>query len=289
MTLIVGIDVSSYQTSTFDTAGLAFCIVKATESTSYVNPEYTAQVAHARGAGLVIGHYHYATGTDSEAEVTYFAAHAAVQPGDIIALDWEETSVTPAARDAWLLVAKARFPHNRVVLYCSVNFWQTLDTEHYAADGLWVADYSAPAGSPRIAQPWVFHQYSSANGMDHNVAAFSSKAALSTWCNGLMPAPVAPTEEDDMSTPAVNGWVGITWPTGTKHVVQVGFDTMGGNQPKLRVVLYLPTGPVILADAWAPTYASKALEFPAATIADAYYIELQPVDGYSGRYAATVA
>jgi hypothetical protein len=191
MSLITGVDVSSYQSETYNISGQSFAIVKATESTTYKNPEYAAQVAHARNAGLVVGHYHYARGTNSDAEVAYFAAYAKVAAGDVIAMDWEQSEVTASARDEFLHKMKATFPRNRVVLYCNVDYWTTRDTEHYAADGLWVADYSHAAGHPNIKQAWVFHQYSSANGLDHSVGNFTSKAALVTWANGLVthPAP----------------------------------------------------------------------------------------------------
>jgi GH25 family lysozyme M1 (1,4-beta-N-acetylmuramidase) len=195
MSYISGVDVSSYQSETYNISGQSFAIVKATESTTYKNPKYAGQVAHARNAGLVVGHYHYARGTNSDAEVAYFKAYAKVAAGDIIAMDWEQSEVTAAARDEFLHKMKATFPHNRVVLYCNVEYWTTRDTEHYAADGLWVADYSHAAGKPNIKQAWVFNQYSSANGLDHSVAIFTSKSALVTWAKGLetiaKPVPVA--------------------------------------------------------------------------------------------------
>lgn len=285
MTLVTGVDVSSYQNSTFSTNGLAFAIVKATEWTTYVNPEYKAQLAHVRAAGLIVGHYHYARGTDSAAEVAYFAAHADVQPGDIIALDWEASDVTPAARDAWLRGAKARFPHNRVILYCDIDYWTTLDTEHYAADGLWIADYSHPAGHPNIAQTWEFHQYSSAGGMDHNVANFATKAQLAAWARGLIPVPApvqitTPTEDDeDMSTTSVNGRAGLSWAAGSRHVVQVNYDGAGGNQPRLRVVLVMVTGPWVAPAEWVPANSTGVYEIPANLVAGCRGVILEDAHG----------
>lgn len=184
--MISGVDVSSYQPSTYNTSGLSFSIVKATESTSYVNPEHDAQVACARNAGLVVGHYHYATGTDSTAQVAYFAAHANVQPGDLVMLDWEENSVTPAARDEWLASAKATFPGNKVLLYCDVSRWNSLDPTHSCGDGLVIADYNG-GSAPDITQPWVFWQYSSSGGIDHDYGNFASEAALRSWAGGITP------------------------------------------------------------------------------------------------------
>jgi len=187
MSLIFGYDVSSYQSETFPTSGIAFAIAKATENTTYVNPHYAGQLAHARGAGLVVGHYHFGTSADGAAEFAWFARHADVRAGDIIAFDWEESSVSQASRDAFLKAAKAHYPHNRVILYCNISYWKTRDTENYDADGLWIADPSHAAGHPNVKAAWVIHQYSSANGIDHNVANFASEAAMRTWAEGLIP------------------------------------------------------------------------------------------------------
>lgn len=82
----------------------------------------------------------------------------------------------------------------------------------------------------------------------------------------LLPAPEpAPTtipqpEEDDMSTTSVNGRAGLSWPQGSRHVVQVTYDPNLGN-PALRVVLALTTGPWV-APEWKPTNGSGTYEIP---------------------------
>jgi hypothetical protein len=189
---VSGIDVASYQSSTYSTAGLSFVFVKATENTGYVNPHYAAQVAHGRSAGLVVGHYHFAHHGNAEAQADYFLAHAQLKPGDIIAYDWEEAKTTQADRDAWIKRVKAKAPTYRVVLYCNKSFWRSRDTENYAADGLWIADPNSPAGHPDVTHSWVFHQYSEAGGIDHDVANFASVAALKSWATALIPKPKPP-------------------------------------------------------------------------------------------------
>jgi hypothetical protein len=266
MPLITGVDVSSYQSaSTYPIAGMSFAIVKATESTTYENPKYAAQIAHARTNGLVVGHYHFATGTTSSAQVAYFASKADVRAGEIIALDWEESSVTPAARDEWLKATRARFPYNRVILYCNVDYWDRLDPTHSTGDGLWIADYSHPAGHPNISGAWVFNQYSSAGGIDHSVANFTSLAALVAWALELAPrTPVTTSEtEDNVSATSVNGRAGVAWPSGRFHAVGVNYDPAQGNQPKLRIVLCLNTGPYVLDSAWEPAKGCDVFEIPA--------------------------
>jgi hypothetical protein len=275
MSYVTGVDVSSYQVSDFDTSGLAFAIVKATESTDYTNPNYSAQVAHARAGGLVVGHYHFARSTDSAAEVAYFASVAEIEASDIIALDWEESSVTPAARDAWLADVKARFPRNRVVLYCDAEFWTELDPTHSCGDGLWIADYNG-GSKPDITQPWVFWQYSSANGIDHDYGNFTSLTALVDWCLGLPPAAPTTEDEDFMSATSVNGRAGLAWPTGRCHSIGVNYDNTA---PNCRVVMCLHTGPLVVTESWVPKNGCDAMELPAAHVADCQGVILESSNG----------
>jgi hypothetical protein len=184
-----GIDVSSYQSTTYSTAGLSFVMVKATEGASYVNPRHADQVAHGRAASLVVGHYHFVRPGSMSAQVSYFLQHAAAKAGDILALDWEDTGVPGTDKDTFIKDLQAAAPHNRVLLYCNRDFWLNRDHSSFAGDGLWIADPDAPAGRPRIQHAWVFHQYSEAGGIDHDVADFASKAALQTWTAKGTPKP----------------------------------------------------------------------------------------------------
>lgn len=193
-----GIDVASYQSSTYATAGLDFVLVKATEGTNYINPRHTAQVAHGREHNLVVGHYHFVRPGSMTAQVAYFLQHAAAAPGDILALDWEDTEVSGTDKDAFLHAAQARAPHQRVILYCNLDFWRHRDTTSFAGDGLWIADPGGAAGHPRIQHPWTFHQYSERAGLDRDVANFPSTAALRAWAARTN----TPTPEDTMPTPA---------------------------------------------------------------------------------------
>jgi hypothetical protein len=278
MDLITGVDVSSYQdANTYPIAGMSFAIVKATESTTYLNPKYAAQLAHARTNGLVVGHYHFATGTNSAEQVAYFAAHADVRPGELIALDWEESSVTSAARDAWLSAAKAHYPHNRVILYCNVDYWLTRDVTHSDADGLWIADYSHPAGHPNITQAWKFHQYSSSGGIDHSVADFTSLAALVAWCLDIAPKPAPTPEDEDMSASNIGNRAGLAWSTGSRHAVGLNHD--GPNTSAFRVVLHLHTGPWVQASAWVPKNGCDALQLAEAHKADCQGVSVFGPDG----------
>jgi hypothetical protein len=184
-----GIDVSSYQSSDYSTAGISFVIVKATEGTSYVSSLHRAQVSHGRAAGLVVGHYHFVRPGSVGPQVSYFLRHAAPQAGDILAVDWEDPGVSGADKDAMIRSLQSAAPGHRVILYCNRDFWLNRDHSSFAGDGLWIADPDASAGHPRIAHPWLIHQHSDANGLDRDVANFADVSALRAWAakEGALP------------------------------------------------------------------------------------------------------
>ncbi|CAL9534858.1 Autolytic lysozyme [Streptomyces sp. enrichment culture] len=184
--MLHGIDVSSYQSASYDTDGLSFVFVKATEGRSYVNPRLADQTERGRAAGLVVGFYHFLWPGNLTAQAEYFVGKAPDRAGDILAVDWETTSAgtraSNAEKDRFIKKVKELRPRHRVVLYCNRDFWLNVDTTSYAGDGLWIADY-VTAGEPRIRAKWRFHQYTS-DPLDRNVADFGSKAALRRWAEG---------------------------------------------------------------------------------------------------------
>lgn len=187
--MINGIDVSSYQPANFPTAGNGFVFVKATEGQHYVNPEWVAQVAHGRSAGLLVGHYHFARPGSWKADADHFLATVGphLQRGELLAYDWEVSGIPTADKDAWIRYVQAKAPGHKTLLYTDLDMWKTVDTSSFAGDGLWIADPDAPAGQPKVKDPWRVHQYSDAGGLDRDVAAFASVADLHAWAGTAVP------------------------------------------------------------------------------------------------------
>lgn len=186
---VKGQDWSSFQAAQPSVAGISFAFVKATEGASYVNPLMTEQAAWARKNGLVVGFYHFVRPGSMADQAAYFVAQAASVEGDVLAIDWEDPGVSCADKDAILAAVKSLRPTHKVVLYCSKNFWFNVDTTSDCGDGLWIADYSNPAGQPAVQHPWTFHQYDD-TPVDADVANFADVASLKRWAN---PAIVIPT------------------------------------------------------------------------------------------------
>jgi hypothetical protein len=156
-----------------------------------------AQTSHAREAGAVVGFYHFLWPGNIQAQAEYFVSKAPEKAGDILVVDWENTSsgtrATCAEKDAFIRAVKKLRPAARVLLYCNVSFWKTRDTTSYAGDGLWIADY-VTAGKPRIEADWLIHQYTD-EPIDTNTAAFASRAAMKAWASGAVED--KPGDQDD--------------------------------------------------------------------------------------------
>ncbi|MBM9510001.1 glycoside hydrolase family 25 protein [Actinacidiphila acididurans] len=180
MTGSQGQDWASYQDWSPSTAGLAFVLIKATEGGGYVNPRYTSQLAAARAGNVVPGHYHFARPGGMQAQADFFLRKISLKPGDVLALDWEDTGVSSADKDAWIKYVQAKAPAHQVLLYCNRDFWLNRDHSSFAGDGLWIADPDAPAGHPRIQHAWVLHQYSEAGGIDRDYSPLSA-ADFAAW------------------------------------------------------------------------------------------------------------
>jgi Glycosyl hydrolases family 25 len=187
-----GVDVASYQSKTFSTSGLAFFFVKCTESNNYVNPNYTAQLAHGRVAKLVPGHYLFQRPGSVSAQANYFLAHADIKAGDMIAVDWEDSGVSDADKNAMIAYLQAKKPKTRVLLYCNLSFWKSKDKNSVCGDGLWIAAPSDPDGKPSVSHAWAFQQ-TGISGTDIDIANFPTKAALQTWASSKGVTPPTPT------------------------------------------------------------------------------------------------
>lgn len=259
--LLAGIDIAGYQNTTYSTTGLDFVVVKATEGVGYKNPKHAAQVATARAHGLVVGHYHFARPGSMKDQWAYFLAYADPADGDFLAFDWEDTGVSGADKDTWLRIAKAKAPDHRTILYANRDFWINRDTTSYCADGLWIADPSAPKGEPRVKHPWLFHQYNETGGIDHNVGNFPSREALKAWATG-QPAPeqettMTPDEKKELATMVADTLMAPEYRD--KLATTVLWWLAAGLDPKLP----LPTDPT--AAAWVNRFRTALTKTPVGT------------------------
>lgn len=214
--MLRGIDISSWQVvrdwDAVQRSGVDFAIVKATGGTFYRNPAYAAQLAGARGAGLPVGHYHYAyeaavPGRGPEAEAAYFLAHSDVRPGEPVALDLEEpTAWDGAAEFAERFMAAidaALGLETLLYTYPSYITERGLGTPALAKRRLWFASYpQTPVPGPFPPAPWPWKEitiwqwsaFATIPGIGPNVDENLYPADLASFraLGGLVDSPPAP-------------------------------------------------------------------------------------------------
>lgn len=191
---ISGVDLSHFNTAMPSLNGLSFVIHKATQSNDFFDPFYAGRHSYVMAQGKVWGSYHFWTPRVSDvAQVLWYQEHANVQPGEIVALDFEDDgswsafpppTLASGCRDT-LTRLKQTFPNNRVLLYCNRNTLANIVDAFGVTefDGLWIAD---PNGAP--PPPWRFWQYTSVQ-YDHDYAEFDTDQELRDWLSGSTPIP----------------------------------------------------------------------------------------------------
>ena len=158
-----GIDVASYQTG-LDPSKVPcdFVIVKATQGTTYVNPDFGRMASAVAKAGKLLGVYHYAGGGDAKAEADFFIKTSTDYIGKaILCLDWEgEQNPAFGKKDvAWCkefcdhVYAKTGV---RCFIYMSKSVCRAHDWKSVAKDyPLWCAQYADNARTGYQTAPWT--------------------------------------------------------------------------------------------------------------------------------------
>jgi hypothetical protein len=182
------------------------------------------------------------------------AVHSGTDAG--IVLDVEAGDATPAESVGW--VQTRRRAGADPTVYCSRSVWPSVRAAFQAAKvaepHYWIADYDGDTAIPAGA---VAHQYESG-------AHWDLSSVADYWPGvdpAATPAPEPDSEEEEMSTTSNAGRAGLSWPAGSRHIVQVTYDPAQGD-PKLRVVLALTTGPWVAPQPWTLAKGNGTFEIP---------------------------
>ncbi|HEY6235661.1 MAG TPA: glycoside hydrolase family 25 protein, partial [Candidatus Elarobacter sp.] len=103
--MVNGIDISAFQPNVSFTqvhgAGYSFVYIKATESTGYASPNFSAQWHGAQAAGMLRGGYHFFDfNADPTAQAKHFLANCPPAAGALPPmLDLETTDGVPPANE----------------------------------------------------------------------------------------------------------------------------------------------------------------------------------------------
>ncbi len=179
--VVYGFDVSHYQGSinwsAQYSAGARFVYMKATEGTTYTDPDFSANYTGSYNAGFIRGAYHFARPNVStgSTQADYFLAHGGGWSGDGKtlpgALDMEYNpysggtcyGLSASGMAAWIKSFSDRY-HSREgvypVIYTSTSWWSqcvSSSANFSATNPLWVARYSSSVGS--LPSGWGYYTF----------------------------------------------------------------------------------------------------------------------------------
>ncbi len=174
-----GLDVSHYQGTinwtTVKNGGAKFAYMKATEGTTYRDPNFSANYLNSYNAGLVRGAYHFARPDSSSgaAQADYFAAHGGAWSADgqtlpgMLDIEYGPSStcygVSQANMRTWIssFLNEYHAKTNRwATIYTTTDWWTTCtgNTSAYANnDPLAIARYSSSVGT--LPAGWGFYTF----------------------------------------------------------------------------------------------------------------------------------
>lgn len=162
------IDIASYQSfldlTKMNGSGLDGVIIKATQGTTYLNPCLYKHYYQAREAGLLIGLYHYANGTNAASEAEYFVSMARqyLKNKDVLlALDWEGNQNKAFGKNdvtycLTFLDHVYKLTGIRPLIYmsksvCRAHDWPTVSRKY----ALWAAQYANTNETGWKTDPWT--------------------------------------------------------------------------------------------------------------------------------------
>lgn len=191
---VEGVDVSSYQGevdwAALRESGVRWAYIKATEGTSYQNPDFAQQREGADGAGLLRGSYHFALPDRSSgaAQARYFTGNGGAWKKDgrtlppVLDIEYNPYGdscygKSASAMTEWLRAFSRQTEKETgraPVIYTSTSFWKrcTGNSDAFAeSNPLWIARYaSSPGALPGGWRAQTFWQYTASGDIvgDHN-------------------------------------------------------------------------------------------------------------------------
>ena len=179
--LYYGIDVSHHQgridwervarSSIENGYPIKFAIMKATESNTFTDPDYTDNIANARKAGFVCGVYHfYDPWTSPQKQAQHYINTVKLQKGDLVpVVDVERAGKSADLRRDLLVYLKAIESHYGVkpIIYASAKFRKRhFNSAELDAYPFWVAHYYVVRpGTDKRWQIWQFTDHANVTGI----------------------------------------------------------------------------------------------------------------------------
>lgn len=224
--MLNGIDISNWQAGINLTKVPAdFVIMKATEGTGYISPDFGRQYKQAKEAGRLLGVYHYANGGDVASEAEHFLRNVKGCIGEaILVLDWEKQGNPTFQKNdlnwckSWLDYVYRKTKVRPLLYVQQSELHRFANLGDY---GLWVAQYaSMNTVNGYLETPWnegkygcAIRQYTSSGrlpgysgNLDLNKAYMDRNGWLKYAGKGSASAPVTtpPKPSNNSTKPAMD-------------------------------------------------------------------------------------
>lgn len=155
-----GIDISAWQgDENIDLSKVPFdfCIVKATEGTSYKNRYFTSHCDKVLNKKKLLGAYHYANGGDVQKEADYFLAYVKKYIGKaVLVLDWEAKNNLQFGKNDFEWCLKwCNYVYQKTGIKPLIYIQKSaMNAVKKAGYGLWVAQYPDYEQTGYQEHPW---------------------------------------------------------------------------------------------------------------------------------------
>lgn len=178
-----GIDISSWQAGIdLSVVPCDFAIVKATQGTTYTNPDCVRAVEQCISLGKPFGIYHYVEGGNANGEANFFVDSILNWVGKgILVLDWEANQNSAWGNTSYLdAMVKQVIARTGVkpIIYASSGVFPW-DVARNNDCGTWVAQYATMDATGYQDTPWNEGAYSC------TMRQYSSNGRLNGWNGGL--------------------------------------------------------------------------------------------------------
>lgn len=153
-------------------AGIQAIIHKCSQGTRYQDPRYVINRQKALDAGLLVGAYHFGTGTASGKEQADYFLHT-VKQGDLLCLDFEPNSqgTTMSIEQALEFCAEVEDATSRpIMIYTGAPTLPQLTKLNNKHRPLWWAQYSnSPSRAPKDwpLTLWQYTEHGLVDGIGH--------------------------------------------------------------------------------------------------------------------------
>ena len=212
-------------------AGVVACIMKATEGTTFVDPNRAQNYINATNAGLVCCTYHWLRPGDVIAQMLFYLQTVDPVPGERMVIDYEEDGCTLDGLKEAVSVLLDDRRGLQVTVYSGHLLKEQLgdSCDEFLRDNtdLWLAQYTTgtpewPSGTYPVWTLWQYSENGTIDGIDDtNVDLNRFNGTPDNLIKWIGPADVIPQPEHDQVPVSID----ITVPNNVALTISVNGET----------------------------------------------------------------